>query len=119
MKKYCIVGKLKPECVDDYIEKHQTLHTSEYKELLTVIKDSGVEQEAVFIQGSMIVIYFEADDLDSSYQQQAKSKIIQKWNQLMEPMFAGDYDFNKEQTTLPVLTKIFDLNEQLAGELKE
>jgi len=118
-RKHCVVAHLKPECVESYVEQHKTLHQGPFKELLTVIRDSGVQEEAVFIHENMIVIYFEADDLDGAYQRQAKSEIIQKWNQLMKPMFDSQFDFNKEEATLPVLAKVFDLNEQLAGELRE
>ena len=118
MSTYCIIGNLKPECVEDYKEKHKTLHLGEYKKLLEIIKKSGIKEEKIFIKDSMIIIIFEADNLNKSYEIQGKSEILAKWNEVMKPMFAEAYDFNKENYKLPVLEKIFDLNEQLNGEIK-
>ncbi len=118
MKSYCITGNLKPECVKEYKEKHKTLHLGEHKELLKVIKDSGIQNEKVFIHKNMIIIYFEAEDLDKSYQIQGKSDIVKQWNDIMKPMFADTYNFNEKDHTLPILEKVFDLNEQLGNILK-
>jgi len=119
MKSYCIIGNLKPEFVEDYKEAHKTLHLGRYKELLKVIKDSGVNDEKVFIHKNMIIIYFEAEDLDNSYQIQGKSDIVKQWNEKIKPMFADKYEFNEEEHKLPFLEKVFDLNNQLNGELEE
>ncbi len=119
MRSYCIVGNLKPECVGKYIEQHKNLHLGKHKELLEVIKDSGIQNEKVFIHENMIIIYFEAEDLNKSYQIQGKSDIVKQWNETIKPMFADVYNFNKKNHTLPVLEKVFDLNEQLNGELLE
>ncbi len=119
MKKYCIVANLKPECVEEYKEKHKTLHLGAHKELLQVIKNSGVQEECVFINGSQLIIYFEAEDLDASYQIQGKADIIQQWNELMKPMFDDTYEFNEADNQLQTLEKVFDLNEQLNGNLSE
>jgi len=116
MKKYCIVGRVKPEYMDEYKKEHKELHKGPYRELLNVIKNSGVEEEAVFIYKDMIIIYFEAEDLNHAYEIQGKAEIAKKWNALMAPMFASDYEFN-ESDSLPVLEKVFDLNEQLKGYL--
>ncbi len=119
MRKYCIVANLKPECIEKYKEEHKTLHLGAHKALLQVIKESGVQEECVFTNGSQIIIYFEAENLDESYQIQGKSDIIQRWNKLMKPMFDDTYEFNEVDNQLPVLEKVFDLNEQLSGRLSD
>lgn len=118
MRKYCIVGNLKRECVEEYRERHKRLHLEAYKGILQIIRDSGVQEECVFMNGSQIIIYFEAEDLNEAYQRQGKSEMIQKWNEEMKPMFADDYEFNEEDHQLPVLEKVFDLSEQLEGDLR-
>ncbi len=119
MRKYCIVANLKPECVEEYKKQHKTLHLGAHKALLQVIKDSGVQEECVFVHGSQIIIYFEAEDLDASYQIQGEAEVIRQWNDLMKPMFDDTYEFNEEGNKLPVLEKVFDLSEQINGELNE
>jgi len=117
MKKYCIVGEIKTEHIEDYAKKHKEIHKSEYKKLLNVIKDSGVMNEVIFMYKNLAIIYFEAEDLDKCYEIQSKFEITGKWNKLMEPMFSSNYGFGKNSERLKSLEKIFDLNEQLKGEL--
>jgi len=117
MRKYCIVGEIKPEYLDEYIKKHKHLHQSEHKELLNVIKKSGVKNEVIFMYKNLAIIYFEAEDLSKSYDLQSKFEVTGRWNKVMAPMFASDYGFGKDPEKLEGLEKIFDLQEQLNGEL--
>jgi L-rhamnose mutarotase len=116
MAKYCIVGEVKPEFLEEYKKLHREIHRGPYRELLKVIKDSGVKEEAVFIYKNFAIVFFEAEDLDRCYKKQAGAEVAKQWNELMAPMFASSYEFNVSER-LPVLEKVFDLNEQLAGRL--
>lgn len=116
MKKYCIVGEIKPESMDGYIKYHKEIHKGPYKELLEVIKKSGVKEEVIFIYKNLAIIYFEAEDIDKCYDFQGKFGVTEKWNKLMAPLFASAYGFSSSEK-LPTLEKIFDLNEQLKGNL--
>ncbi len=116
MGKYCIVGEVKPEYLEEYKRLHRELHKGEHKELLEVIRDSGVNEEAVFMHGTTAIIFYETDDLNLAYQRQGASEVAARWNKLMAPMFASAYEFNVSDT-LPVLEKVFDLSEQLQGRL--
>lgn len=116
MAKYCIVGEVKPKYLEEYKKLHREIHKGPYRELLKVIRESGVKEETVFIHGSMVVIFYEADDLDRSYEVQGSAPIAKRWNEMMAPMFASSYDFNVSER-LPVLEKVFDLNEQIEGQL--
>ena len=116
MAKYCIVGEIKPEYLEEYKKLHKNLHKGPYKELLKVIKQSGVKEEAVFMYRNHAIIFYEAEDLDRCYQMQGGAEIAKKWNEMMAPMFASSYEFNVSER-LPLLEKVFDLNEQLEGRL--
>ena len=116
MAKYCIIGEIKPEFLEEYKALHRNIHKGPYKELLQVIKQSGVEDEAVFMYKNLAVIFYEAEDLNGCYQRQGTAEVAKKWNELMAPMFASSYEFNASEQ-LPVLEKVFDLNEQLEGKL--
>ena len=110
--KYCIVSKIKKDKVGEYIMQHRQMHKSEFKELLRVIKKSGVEEEVIFIHDNFCIIYFEAEDINKSYDYQRKFEVTQKWDNLMKDLFDSDYKFSNAEK-LPVLEKVFDLNEQL------
>jgi L-rhamnose mutarotase len=116
MAKYCIVGEIRGEFLEEYKKQHREIHKGPYRELLKVIKASGVEQEAVFMHKNLAIIFYEAEDLDRAYERQESAKVAKEWNKLMSPMFASSYRFNVSEK-LPVLEKVFDLNEQLEGRL--
>jgi L-rhamnose mutarotase len=116
MAKYCVVGEVKPEYLQEYKTLHKEIHKGPYRELLKVIRESGVKEETVFMRGTMVVLFYEADDLDRSYGLQGGAPVAKRWNELMAPMFVSSYDFNVSEK-LPVLEKVFDLNEQIEGRL--
>jgi L-rhamnose mutarotase len=116
MAKYCIVGEVKPEYLEEYKRLHRELHRGPYKDLLKIIKESGVQEEAVFMHGTTVIIFYEAEDLNRAYERQGSSEVARRWNELMAPMFASSYEFNSSEK-LPVLEKVFDLTEQLSGKL--
>ena len=112
MKKYCIVIEIKPERLDEYIKLHKELKTGDYRQLVEVIRESGVKEEVIFIHNNLVIIYFEADDLGKSYKYQENHEIVEKWNKMMKPLIqstselvSGDHD------NIPTLEKVFDLNE--------
>lgn len=116
MAKYCIVGEVKPGYLEEYKKLHREIHRGPYRELLNVIKESGVKEEAVFMHGNLAIIFYEAEDIDLCYKRQGSAEAAKRWNELMAPMFDSSYKFNVSEK-LPVLEKVFDLNEQLEGEL--
>jgi L-rhamnose mutarotase len=116
MEKYCIVGEVKPEYLEEYKKLHREMHKGPYGELLSIIKDSGVKEEAVFMHGNLAIIFYEADDLNECYKRQGTAEIAKRWNALMSPMFTSSYAFNVADR-LPVLEKVFDLKEQLEKRL--
>ena len=117
MNKYCIAGEIKPEYIDKYTKNHEEIHKGLYKEILDVIKKSGIKNEVIFMYKNLAIIYFEAEDLNKCYEFQEKFDVVKRWDRLMEPMFASSYDFGGEPDKLSSLKKIFDLNEQLEGRL--
>lgn len=114
MAKYCVVGQVKPEYLEEYKKLHKEIHLGAYRDLLKVIKNSGVKDEAVFMHGNLAIIFYEAEDLDRCYELQGNADAAKRWNELMAPMFSSSYNFNVAEK-LPVLEKVFDLNEQLKG----
>ncbi|GAI16077.1 unnamed protein product [marine sediment metagenome] len=76
-----------------YINNHKEIHKSSYKELLEVIKKSGVKEEVIFIYKNLAIIYFEADDIDICYEFRGKFEVVKKWNKLMAPLFISVYEF--------------------------
>lgn len=112
MKKYCVVYKIKPECLDDYVKYHKEIRDSAFRQLIEVIKESGIREEAIFIYKNLAIIYFEADVLDECYKLQEKYEVIKRWNKLMAPLFASTCELvSNDYKNISSLEKVFDLNE--------
>ena len=104
MKKYLIVIKVKPEMREEYID----IHKNPWREMLEAIRDAGFKNEVIWYFEDQSIIYLECEDHDECNARLRATEICKKWDIEMAPRFAA----------APVMPeKIFDLNQQLAGEL--
>jgi len=106
MKKYLLIIKVKPECRDEYI----AIHKNPWREMLDAIKESGFVNEIIWYFEDQSIIYLECEDHDECNTKLRLTDACKKWDIEMIPRF----------NTEPVFAeKIFDLNQQLEGELLE
>ena len=104
MKKYLLVIKVKPEHRDDYIK----IHKNPWKDMLEAIREAGFVNEVIWYFEDQSIIYLECDDHDECNAKLRATEVCKRWDVEMMPRFAAE----------PVLAeKIFDLNQQLDGEL--
>jgi L-rhamnose mutarotase len=114
MNKYCAVIEIKPDSLEKYVSLHKEIHKGPHKELLKVIADSGVKEEAIFMYKNLAIVYFEAEDLDACYKYQQKFKVYEEWHVLMMPLFEAKYELTGSGNfAIPMVEKVFDLREQL------
>jgi L-rhamnose mutarotase len=111
--RYCIVIEVK----DEYIEEYKNKHKNTWTEVLEAIKSVGVEEILMWQYKNLSIIYYECDNLEKVYNELGKLDIIKKWEETKPPWFKdpGALDTSKGIQTLE---KIFDLNQQLKGDLK-
>lgn len=111
-KRYCFINVIKEEFVKEYKE----LHKNPWKEILVAIKSVGVKELLIWNYKNLAIIYYECDDIDQVYAKLGKLDITDKWNKVLTPWFQKSpvIDVSGEIATL---YKIFDLNEQLEGNL--
>lgn len=108
MNKYCMIIKVKPEFMKDYVE----LHKNAWPELLKAIDQSGAKELIIFKWGNFSIVFFECFDLDDFYRVYGKTEVAKKWNALSVPWF--DESPNLDGTEdVKDLEKIFDFREQL------
>lgn len=117
-KRYVMVNELKPECREEYIHAHEKMHESIWKEQLDVLKKAGATECICYIFGNYAILIYECDDIVESFQELAKDPRRGAWEEYMGPMFAGTPKFDGSDE-VPYLKKIFDMNQQLDGELKQ
>jgi L-rhamnose mutarotase len=114
MGHFCAVVEIKKNSINRYSKLHKEMHKGPYKQLLKIIKDSGVKEEVIFIFKNYAILFFEADDLNKCYSLQQDFKVYDDWHLLMMPMFEDKFNFlDSKKYDVPLLEKIFDLNEQL------
>jgi len=109
MKKYMIVGEIKPEHLQEYID----IHMDPWPEMLEAVHNAGYTNEAIWIYKNQAIIYIECPDDKSHEERNAELRatdICKKWDAMSGPWFESGF------VTCP---KVFDLAQQLAGELLE
>lgn len=105
MKRYLLVIKVKPECREEYI----AIHKHPWPEMLEEIREAGFYNEIIWYFEDQSIIYLECDDYEQADMSLRATEICKKWDIEMLPRFSAS----------PVMPeKIFDLNQQINGELK-
>jgi len=117
-KRYVMVNELKPECVEEYVKSHETMHEGVWKEQLDVLKKAGATECISYIFGNYSILIYECEDITESFQELAKDPRRESWEKYCAPMFAGSPKFDGSDD-VPYLKKIFDMKQQLNGELKQ
>ena len=118
MYRYIMIYELKPEHVDDYRKMHTEAHKSEFKDQLKAIRDAGSTQMMTFIFNNYSVLYVECDaPIDEYFEKLGEYDANTKWQNVTSPWFATTPSFDGSDKQEP-LEKIFDLEQQLEGELK-
>lgn len=109
MKKYLMVVEVKPEHLQEYID----IHVNVWQEMLEAIHEAGYTNEAIWIYKNQSIIYLECPDDKTHEELNAavrETEVCKKWDITTGPWFASDFT---------ICPKVFDLTQQLAGELRE
>ncbi len=120
MKKYCFINVLKPE----YKENYMNIHKTAPMEILQALKDNGAEEEVIYIYRDIAIVYVKTDDYEVFMKGFGETECGKKWYQTVVPWLSeeeeqcldADGNFNSD---MDVLEKVFDLEQQLNGKLKQ
>ena len=119
MKKYCFINLLKPECRQEYMD----IHINSPPEILQALRDNGAVEEMIYIYKDMAVVFVKTDDYEGFMKGFGETECGRKWYQTCVHFMSDDEpkcldengDFN---TDTPLLEKVFDLEQQMAGKLE-
>ena len=114
LRRYCMVLEIKNKYVVDYVK----IHKNPWPELLKAEKSSGIKEELIWIYKNLSIIYFECEDIEKVFKILADNEIEKKWNLKVGSWFKGQSD-KDHLVKVNTLEKIFDLNQQINGELKK
>ena len=106
MSRQCWIAEVKPEYMEQYID----IHVNVWPEIVRVIKESGVRDEQIYFYKNFSIVFWDCDDLEAAVKFQDATEIFEKWNTTIRPWLKGPF---------VTLKKIFDINEQLAGFLRQ
>lgn len=104
-KKYCLIIEVKESKIEEYIE----IHKNPWREMLEAIRDSGIKEEIIYFHKNQSIIFMECEDFEYSNMKLRATDVCKKWDEKLIPWF--------EDVAIAFPEKIFDLNQQLDGEL--
>jgi L-rhamnose mutarotase len=114
MNRYCFVIEINESQVEDYVN----LHKNPWRETLEALKAAGAAELLIYNYKNFSVLFWEAEDLNEVYRKWGATKTCEKWNARL----AGAYKVTPSidgSSDVATCEKIFDLNQQLNGELKQ
>ena len=110
MPRYCLLGHVDANRLDDYREAHRAV----WPELLEALRDAGWRNYSLFLRDDGLLIgYVEADDLRAAQAGMAATEVNARWQAEMAPFFA-DLDGRPDEGFL-LLEEVFHLEDQLSA----
>lgn len=109
-KRYCIVLEIK----DEFINKYKDIHINAWPELLKAEKDCDITSEIIWIYKNLAIIYIECGDIEATFKKISVNEVEKKWDATVSPWFKN-VEILEDSNKIPVLEKIFDLNQQIKG----
>lgn len=100
--------KVKSEKIKEYINAHKNAP----QELLNAMKNSGLNNMIIWIDGCELYLYAIADNFDGAYAKLVMTEVFQKWLTIMTPLLDEVQDYS-EEGKIQKLNKIFDIEAQL------
>ena len=110
MNRYCFCLQVKPDRLDEYVERHRDV----WPDLQAALRDSGWHNYSLFLRDDGLLIgYVETPDLDAARAGMDATDVNARWQAEMAPFFE-DLDLPPDQGFLQ-LREVFHLEEQLAA----
>ncbi|PSL08271.1 L-rhamnose mutarotase [Haloactinopolyspora alba] len=108
MPRYCLVGQVRPDRLDEYRRRHAQV----WPELLTALKEAGWRHYTLFLgDDGLLVGYVEADDLAAAQAAVAATEVNDRWQRQMSDLFSG-LDGGAPDRHWRLLDEVFDLDDQ-------
>ena len=109
--RYCFLLRVRPELLDEYIERHAAV----WPDMLQALKQTGWERYSLFARpDGLIVSYLEAEDLGAAQRAIAATEANTRWQRDMRRFFVS-VDGQAHAGDLVLLEPIFNLDDQLTA----
>jgi L-rhamnose mutarotase len=108
MPRVCFQLQVKPERMDEYVQRHAAV----WPEMLAALRDTDWRNYSIFLRRDGLLIgYFETDDLAAAQAGMAATAVNARWQAEMADFFV-DLDVPPDEGFVQ-LTEIFNLDDQL------
>jgi len=108
MPRVCFQLQVKPERMDEYVQRHAAV----WPEMLAALRDTDWRNYSIFLRRDGLLIgYFETDDLAAARAGMAATAVNARWQAEMADFFV-DLDVPPDEGFVQ-LTEIFNLDDQL------
>ena len=102
MPRYCFQLQVRPERIDEYVERHRAV----WPEMLDALRATGWRNYSLFLRDDGLLIgYVEADDLAASSAAMEALDVNTRWQAEMAEFFDG----TTPKEAFPLLREVFHL----------
>src|SRR4029450_11907081 len=109
MPRYCLLGHVDPNRLDEYREAHSAV----WPELLEALRDAGWHNYSLFLRDDGLLIgYAEADDLAAAQERVAQTEVNARWQTAMSELFQAE---GAPDEAWEIVPEVFNLEDQLRG----
>ena len=109
MPRYCLLGHVNPDRLDEYREAHQAV----WPELLEALRDAGWRNYSLFLrQDGLLIGYAEADDLADAQEKVGRTEVNARWQAAMAGLFQSEGAPDEAWEMIP---EVFNLEDQLTA----
>jgi L-rhamnose mutarotase len=107
VNRYCFCLQVKPDRLDEYVERHRDV----WPDMRAALRDSGWHNYSLFLRDDGLLIgYVEADDLEAAQKAMAATEVNTRWQAQMTEFFTG-IDGRPPDESFLLLPEIFHLKE--------
>jgi L-rhamnose mutarotase len=113
MPRYCLLGHVNPDRLDEYREAHRAV----WPGLLQALRAAGWRNYSLFLrEDGLLIGYAEADDLALAQQSVARTEVNARWQAAMAAeLFQSEGAPDEAWELIP---EVFNLEDQLAASSK-
>ena len=107
MPRYCLLGHVDANRLDDYREAHRAV----WPELLEALRDAGWRNYSLFLRDDGLLIgYADADDLAVAQERVARTEVNARWQAAMSKLFQSE---GAPDEAWEIIPEVFNLEDQL------
>lgn len=118
-KRYVMVNEIDPQCLEEYVNAHRTMHEGKWRGQLEALRRAGATECISYIYKNLSILIYECEDIDESFGRLGQDPVRREWEDFTQPMFLNSPKFDGSEK-VEGLQKIFDLNQQLdLGKLEQ